>query len=164
MSLETRLVTLAQAIGTDVKTLYTAQGALSGLTTSNKTSLVAAINELKSSITAGAATINDTGSSTASTWSSTKISSEISSAVSALVGAAPDALNTLVELATELQSQDSVVDGLVTAVSNRVRFDGVQSLSAAQQTQARDNIGAASLAAIGNPERDFAADYAASKA
>ena len=46
MSLETRIVALAQAMGTDVKALTTAQGSLSALNTTTKTSLVAAINEL----------------------------------------------------------------------------------------------------------------------
>jgi hypothetical protein len=53
-TLETRIIALAQAMGTDVKALRTSIGVLSGLSTTAKTSLVAAINEL-----ASIATTND---------------------------------------------------------------------------------------------------------
>ncbi len=46
MSLETKLVALATAIGTDVKTLTNGLGSLSSLSTTDKTNLVAAINEV----------------------------------------------------------------------------------------------------------------------
>lgn len=46
MSLETRIVALAQAIGSDIKTLTQNQGLLSSLNTTAKASLVAAINEV----------------------------------------------------------------------------------------------------------------------
>ena len=46
MSLETRIVALAQAMGADVKALTLSRGDLTALTTTTKTSLVAAINEL----------------------------------------------------------------------------------------------------------------------
>lgn len=49
MSLETRIVALAQAIGSDIKTLTQNQGMLSSLNTTAKTSLVAAINEVVAS-------------------------------------------------------------------------------------------------------------------
>ena len=42
MSLESKLIALATAIGADVKALTLAQGSLSALTTTTKTSLVAA--------------------------------------------------------------------------------------------------------------------------
>ena len=46
MSLETRIVALATAVGTDIKAILANEGVLSSLTTTTKTSLVAAINEL----------------------------------------------------------------------------------------------------------------------
>ncbi len=56
MSLATRLTDLVTAIGTDIKLLRTyitgtSTGDLTGLTTSNKTSIIAAINEVKVSAT-----------------------------------------------------------------------------------------------------------------
>lgn len=46
MSLETRLIALAQQIAADVKNLRTTRGDLTALNTTEKTSLVGAINEL----------------------------------------------------------------------------------------------------------------------
>ena len=47
MTLKQRLILLAQAIGADIKALNISQGALTDLGTTTKTSLVAAVNELK---------------------------------------------------------------------------------------------------------------------
>ena len=160
MTLEARVVALAQAIGTDVKTLTTAVGSLSGLTTTAKNNLVAAINE----IAQAAATGIDAGvTGAASTWSSTKISSEISGAVSGLVGGAGAALDTLNELAAALGNDPSFATTIATQIANRVRFDEAQTLTAPQKAQACGNIGAASLVATGDLDRDFAAAYTAAK-
>ena len=152
MTLEARVVALAQAIGTDVKTLTTAVGSLGSLTTTAKSSLVAAINEIAQAA-ASATGIDDGVTSGASTWSSNKISSEISGAVSDLVGGAGAALGNDPSFATTIATQ----------IANRVRFDDVQVLTAPQKAQACDNIGAASLVATGDLDRDFAAAYTAAK-
>ena len=163
MTLEARVVALAQAIGTDVKTLTTAVGSLSGLTTTAKSNLVAAINEI--ALAAASATgIDDGVTSGASTWSSNKISSEISGAVSDLVGGAGAALDTLKELADALGNDPSFATTIATQIANRVRFDDAQVLTSPQQAQARANIGAQSAAAIGDPDHDLVADYNAAKA
>ena len=160
MTLEARVVALAQAIGTDVKTLTTAVGSLGSLTTTAKSSLVAAINEIARAAATG---IDDGVTGAASTWSSTKISSEISGAVSGLVGGAGAALDTLKELADALGNDPSFAATIATQIANRVRFDDVQVLTAPQKAQACDNIGAASLVATGDLDRDFAAAYTAAK-
>jgi hypothetical protein len=46
MTLEARLVLLAQAIGPDVKSLTDGQGTLASLSTAAQSNLVAAINEI----------------------------------------------------------------------------------------------------------------------
>ena len=162
MTLEARVVALAQAIGTDVKTLTTAVGSLGSLTTTAKSSLVAAINEIAQAV-ASATGIDDGVTSGASTWSSNKISSEISGAVSDLVGGAGAALDTLNELAAALGNDPSFATTIATQIANRVRFDDVQVLTAPQKAQACDNIGAASLVVTGSLDRDFAAAYTAAK-
>ena len=162
MTLEARVVALAQAIGTDVKTLTTAVGSLDGLTTTAKSSLVAAINEIAQAA-ASATGIDDGVTSGASTWSSNKISSEISGAVSGLVGGAGAALDTLNELAAALGNDPSFATTIATQIANRVRYDEAQVLTAPQKAQACDNIGAASLVATGNLDRDFTAAYTAAK-
>ena len=163
MTLEARVVALAQAIGTDVKTLTTTVGSLSGLNTTAKSNLVAAINEI--ALAAASATgIDDGVTSGAATWSSNKISSEISGAVSDLVDGAGATLDTLKELADALNNDPSFATTIATQIANRVRFDDVQVLTAPQKAQACANIGAQSAAAIGDPDRDLVADYTAAKA
>ena len=162
MTLEARVVALAQAIGTDVKTLTTAVGSLAGLTTTAKNNLVAAINEIAQAA-ASATGIDDGVTSGASTWSSNKINTEITGAISDLVGGAGTALDTLKELADALGNDPSFATTIATQIANRVRFDDVQVLTAPQKAQACDNIGAASLAVTGDLDRDFAAAYTAAK-
>ena len=162
MTLEARVVALAQAIGTDVKTLTTAVGSLGSLTTTAKSSLVAAINEIAQAA-ASATGIDDGVTSGASTWSSSKINSEISGAISDLVGGAGAALDTLKELADALGNDPSFATTIATQIANRVRYDEAQTLTAPQKAQACDNIGAASLVATGDLDRDFAAAYTAAK-
>jgi hypothetical protein len=221
MSLETRLTALAQALGTDVKTLTTSIGVLVNLNTTAKTSLVLAINEVLSASAANSAKIGDTATLTTTaktnlvaaineinaalaavdvsgliddlaastvtdkTYSANKITNLIAAATAALVDSAPETLNTLNEFATALANDPNFATTTATALGNRVRVDAAQTLDATQQTQARDNIGAASTAqvsaaqstantattdlaalilALGNTDRDFVADYNAAKA
>lgn len=164
MTIETRLIALAQAIGTDVKTLTASQGALSALTTTAKTSLVAAINELLALTANAGASIDDAAGdgATAVTWSADKIFDAIEAAKTAvkndLTGGAAAALDTLSELATALGNDPSFAATIASEIANRVRYDAAQTLTLVQQQQACANIG------VGNPEHDYAADYAAAKA
>lgn len=170
MSLETKIVALAQAMGADVKALRLAQGDLTSLTTTAKTSLVAAINELVSLVAnSGGAGIDDGATSGgAVTWSVDKISSAIAAAKAAvkdeLVGGAGSALDTLAELAAALGDNPNFATTIATEVANRVRYDAAQVLTVEQKATARTNIGAASAADIGNADHDFVADYTAAKA
>ena len=169
MSLETRIVALAQAMGTDVKALTTAQGSLSALNTTAKTSLVAAINELLTLMGGAGAVIDDLAGdgNTGVTWSADKIFDSIEAAKAAIkneiINGAGAALDTLNELAAALNNDPSFATTIATQIANRVRFDDVQVLTAPQKAQACDNIGAASLAVTGDLDRDFAAAYTAAK-
>ncbi|QWY84042.1 hypothetical protein SEA_A3WALLY_235 [Microbacterium phage A3Wally] len=116
MSFESNVTSLAVRLGTEFKTIRTqltgnASGALTGLTTDAKSSLIAAINELDAAIEAlasaeGGATIIDGAPVSTSVWSSAKTDAEIDTAVSAavasLLDSAPGALDTLNELAAAL--------------------------------------------------------------
>ena len=177
MSLETRIIALAQAIGTDIKGLNTSQGSLSSLTTTTKTSLVAAINELVLMIGSAGAKIDDAAGNGATTvtWSADKIFDTIEAAKAAvkndLVAGAGAALDTLNELAAALNNDPSFASTIAGEIANRVRFDAAQTLTGPQQSQARSNIGAASdadvsglLTSLGTYDRDYAADYTAAKA
>ncbi|UDL16441.1 hypothetical protein SEA_ZOOMAN_200 [Microbacterium phage Zooman] len=116
MSLETNVTSAFTRVATEFKTLRTQltgnnTGSLAGLTTTAKTDLVAAINELDAAIEAlssaeGGATIVDGAPTTTSVWSSFKTDAEIDSAVAnavaGLLDSAPGALDTLNELAAAL--------------------------------------------------------------
>lgn len=164
MSLETRIIGLAQAIGADIKTLTAKQGDLTSLSTTAKGNLVAAINELYGLLGSSGAVIDDTAGdgATAVTWSANKIFDSIEAAKvavqNAILGGASAAYDTLKELQDLIVADDGLLTALTTAVANRVRFDDGQTLNTAQKLQACTNIG------VGNPESDFAASYATAKA
>lgn len=152
-----RITSLAQAIAADIKRLTTNQGTLTALTTTDKTSLVKAINELKSSI-ANATNINDTSTSTSATWSSDKINSSINNAVSALVNGASTTLDTLSELANALGNDANFATTIAAQMGKRVRVDAPQTFTVTEQAQGCANLG------IGNPDTDFVAAYNTAKA
>lgn len=164
MTMETRLIALAQAIGADIKALTTKQGDLTSLSTTAKGDLVSALNEMYTLLGSAGASINDTAGNgnTTETWSADKIFDTIEAAKLAvksdLTNGAAAALDTLSELAAALGNDPSFAATMATALTNRVRYDAVQTLTAPQQLQACSNIG------VGNPERDFATDYATAKA
>lgn len=170
MSLETKLIALAQAIGTDIKSLNIKTGDLQSLTTTSKSNIVEALNELHLAIDNSGGSgdsgvqIDDqagAGDST-TTWSSNKITEELNalrtSIASDLTGAAPEALDTLAELAEALNNNPSFAAEVATQIGNRVRFDAEQVLTTAQKLQACTNIG------IGNPEVDVVSTYLTAKA
>lgn len=161
MSLQTRLNELINAIGGDISSLIATRGSLAALTTTDKSNLVAALNEVRTLALSGGGdgvAIDDNATGPDAAWSAQKVAAEITAAIDAVVAGAPAALDTLHELATELQDQESAASALTTAVGNRVRFDAPQSLTTAQKLQACENIG------IGDPDVDLAAAYATAKA
>jgi len=177
MSLETKIVALATAIGADVKDLRLKQGDLTSLSTTAKTNLVSAINELATMIAGAGVSINDTAGNgdTAVTWSADKIFDTIEAAKTAvkndLVNGASTALDTLSELAAALGNDANFATTIATGLSNRVRIDAAQTFTSPQQAQGRSNIGAAAAAdlttlttGLANYDRDFAADYNTAKA
>lgn len=152
------------AVGSAYNLLKNRIGTLANLTTTAKGDLVTAINEVKASVgtpvtindvtpsgtsvfsstktnSAIAALINDAAPSGTSVYSSTKTNSAISTAVSALVASSPAALDTLKELADAMGDDANFATTMNTALSNRVRFDAVQTLTAPQKTQALANLG-----------------------
>ena len=117
-------------------------GTLASLSTADKTSLVAALNEIKSSIPTLSTLINDAATATGTTWSSTKIQAQITAAISALVNGAPGAQDTLAELAAQITA-------LAQADSGLLSFAQAQTLTTAQQLQGCTNLG------IGDPAHNY---------
>lgn len=163
-TLAERIVSLASAIGVDIKTLTANQGSLSSLSTTAKDSLVLAINELHSAIGSAGVSIDDaaTNGATSVTWSADKIYDTIELAKTAvkneIVNGSASALDTLSELAAALGSDPNFATTIATEIGNRVRYDAAQTLSAGQKTQACANIG------IGEPDTNFVTTYTAAKA
>lgn len=158
-TLQVRITDLATRVATEiksVKTLVNGNAAdLSALTTAQKTSLVAAVNELKTALDALGTplTISDSTSSTTQVWSSSKVSSEITAAKNALTSGAAAALDTLSELAAALGNDANFASTITTALGYRLRFDAVQTLTTEQKTQACANLG------IGEPDTDFVTTF-----
>lgn len=151
-----RITALAQAIANDIKTLTASQGSLTALTTTNKTSLVAALDELKTAIV-NASNINDSETNTSATWSSQKINITINNAVAALVNGASTTLDTLKELADALGNDANFAATIATQMGKRVRVDATQTFTVEEQAQGCANLG------IGNPDTDLLAVYIAAK-
>ena len=140
MSLATRLSDLATRIATEMKSLRTLINGnaldLSSLTTTTKTNLVAAINELVAAMGDAGASIDDATISTLAVWSSNKTDDEIdtrvSAAINALLNGAPAAYDTLKELSDKLGSEDSAIAGLVTSIAGKADDTAVVKLTGTQ--------------------------------
>ena len=181
MTIETKLIALAQAIGADVKALKAADGDLTALSTTAKGSLVAALNEVFALVGQGGPSgpqIDDNAGTgdTSVVWSADKSVTFVTDAVAtleaSLMGGAGEAYDTFKELQDLILADQSGLAALAADIQNRVRFDAAQILTAPQRTQARDNIGAVSqadvdatiVATVGDVDHDFVADYVAAKA
>lgn len=185
-TLETRLASLISAIGTDYKTVRTwlfgsAAGTLAGLSTTDKTSLTAAINEVNAKPSSAPpdattavkgivelATLAEVAAGTDTTRAVTVdgVRQERVALKAEILGASvPGALDTLDELANALGDDANFAGTVTTALANRVRTDtAAQGLTTLQQGNARTNIAAVGTVDIGNPDADLVALYTAAKA
>lgn len=158
MSLQIRIESLVLRLATEFKTIYGQVGTLNNLSTIDKTNLVSAINELRTQIAtvAGLTPIDDANpAGTSTTFSASKITVLLDALKADLLGGADAAFDTLKELQDAILTDQTGAAALLAAVNARVRFDAAQSLTALEQTQARQNIGAVAVDAIGDPETDF---------
>ena len=128
-------------------TLKGNQGDLANLNTTDKTSLVNALNEIKTTIDNKSA-INDSQNTTANTWSATKISTEITTAITNLINGADVSSDTLKELADKITALAQTDNGLVSASQS-------QAFTEQQKAQARSNIDVYSKAEIGDINTNF---------
>ncbi len=187
MSLQTRLQDLATAVATDIKQLKvwvtgSSSGSLAGLTTTAKTDLISAINEVNAKPTSGSppdateatkgvvalASLAEVaaGVDTAKAVTAQGVHQERLALKNEILGAGvPAALDTLDELAAALGDDANFGATVTTALANRVRTDtNAQGLDATQQANARTNIGTVAASDIGDPTIDLVAVYTAAKA
>ena len=160
MSLATRIESLVIRVAQEFNDVRAKAGNLSSLTTTDKSTLVAAINELQAAVASSTA-IDDAQIATTSTYSSNKIVSLLDALKTEILGGADAAYDTLVEIQQLLQSGTSGLDALLAAINMRVRFDAAQSLTVTEQLQARTNIGAVAASDVGNTDTDFVAVFVA---
>ena len=139
-----QITTLLKQVNT---TLKSNQGDLTKLSTANKTSLVNALNELKTLID-NKTSINDSQSTTTNTWSATKISNEITTAITKLINGADSSSDDFKDVADKIAALIQADNGLVSAIQ-------AQSFTAAQKLQARSNIDVYSKAEIGDINTNF---------
>lgn len=151
-TLSTQISALATQVGSDIRTLIANIGDLGTLTTQQKASLVLALNELKASLTAVegqlGAQIDDSSTGTDKTWSASKINSAITTAVNALINGAPETLDTIKEVADAITANKDAIAAIQAVAAGHVKYDGAQSLTSEQKTQARTNIDAAGTADV----------------
>ena len=155
MSLQTQIHSLVIRIADEFKAVYSNIGSLASLSTIDKSSLVAAINELEATITSAALIDDLDPGSTASTYSSSKIVTLLDDLRTNILGGADPAYDTLLELQQAIENDQTGIAAITAALDVRVRFDAPQALTAPEQAQALSNIGAIASSAIGDPETDF---------
>ena len=160
MSLQTQIHSLVIRVADEFKTVYAKIGNLSSLSTTDKSTLVAAINELKAAIVT-AVMIDDLQVSTTTTYSSNKVVTLLDALKADILGGADPAYDTLLELQQALQNDQSGIAALTSAIDKRVRFDAAQTLTVLEQQQARTNIGAVAATDIGDVATDFVAIFEA---
>lgn len=142
MSQQTNIASAFLRLVTSINTLSGRVGTLASLTTTDKTNLVSALNEVKALVGAAGVQIDDLATATTTTWSSSKIQSQITAAITALIGGSDTANDTLKELADQITALAQADNGLLS-------FTAVQTLTAPQQLQGCTNLG------IGDPTHDF---------
>ena len=160
MSLQTHLYCFVLRVAEEFNTVKGRSGTLTALTTTDKSSLVAAINELKAAIVT-AVMIDDLQVSTTTTYSSNKVVTLLDALKADILGGADPAFDTLLELQQALQNDQSGIAALTSAIDKRVRFDAAQTLTVLEQQQARTNIGAVAATDIGDVATDFVAIFEA---
>lgn len=186
MSLQTRLTDLITAVGTDYKQIRTwisgsSSGDLTGLTTTAKTSLVAAVNEVNAKPSAAPADASETVKGIVELASLAEVATgtdalravtpagirqeRIALKAEILGSGVPSALDTLDELAAALGDDANFGSTVTTALANRLRVDvATQALTTTQQTNGQTNLNVYSKTEIGNADVDLVAAYTAAKA
>lgn len=160
---------LAIRVGKECRLIYAKIGK-SALTTTEKATLIGAINELDAAVKSNdgdISTINsaltalqtklngiidDTSASTTKVYSSSKVESKITAAKQEvkndLLGGAGAAYDTLKELADLIETNKTAITALQTIAAGHVKYDAAQVLTDEQKAQARTNIGAVAASEI----------------
>ena len=105
------------------------------LTTNHKSTIIGAINEVNSN------KANQTDlDALENLVGTTSVQSQISSAIADLVDTAPETLDTLGELAAAIQENDSIIDTLDAAITNKADKTEVEALKSELDTHEEDSL------------------------
>ena len=138
MTIDKRIVELAEEIGKDYKGLNTKIGVVDELTKKNKNTLAQSIDERhKIALSYTDELVK-------------KLKNEITNGAS-------DSMDTFFELAEALNNDSNFASKVAIGLSKRVRFDSIQNLTTEEKLQACSNMG------IGNPDVDFVQTYKKAK-
>lgn len=161
MSLDTNIRNLATRLSSEDKSLRTLINGnlpdLSGLTTTAKTNLVAAVNEVRAT---ALSIVNDSAAtnSTTAAYSASKVTALIAAMKAEILGGVGPAFDTLAEIVAQLQSDESVINTILTALGLRLRVDvNNQGLTGTQQANGRSNLDVWSKAEVGPVDTDYVA-------
>ena len=122
MTLQERLSLLITGIGSDIKSITSKIGNMPSLTTTDKTSIVGAINEVKASIGSAGAQINDTTPSPSTAYSGAKVDASIAALKTQLIGGASSAMDTFKEIQDQMSSDETASAALVTSIGQRPTY------------------------------------------
>ena len=162
MTLRQRIDELADAIGAELKKVIVKIGSIDMLQTTERGSVVGAVNELKKRIdnigsgNSGAA-IDDTAPAADKAYSSQKVDSLIIAAKTAvkseILDGADAAYDTLQEVAKYIEQDKTGATALSEAVAKRLRIDESQVLTQAQKTAVETTLN------LGDTDTDFVAKF-----
>ena len=128
MSLQTQINSLVLRVAEEFNTVKGRTGNLTSLSSTDKTSLVAAINEVMAAV-ANAALIDDAQVAPTTACSSSKIVALLDALKTEILGGADPVYDTLLELQQALQADQSGIAALTAAIALRVRYDAAQTLT-----------------------------------
>ncbi|ATD64122.1 hypothetical protein ACFPVS_08925 [Neisseria weixii] len=163
MKLIDRINQFIDAAGAAIKGIRTDIGQKTNLQTSDKNSLVGAINELKSMVDnnqAGGALIDDVSAASATTvYSSQKteqlIAAEGQNIRNQILDGADTAYDTLKEIGDYIKEDKSGAATMAEQIGKRLRIDEAQELTAEQKNAVETTLN------LGDTDTDFAARFKA---
>lgn len=162
MTLRQRIDALVDAIGAKFKEVIGKIGSTDMLQTTERGSVVGAVNELKTRIDNigsgnGGAAIDDTAPGADKTYSSQKVDSLIDAAKTAvkseILDGADAAYDTLLEVAKYIEQDKTGATALSEAVAKRLRIDEAQVLTQAQKTAVETTLN------LGDTDTDFVTKF-----
>lgn len=159
MSIVSGLTSAFQRVRDEFNTVKGLIGSLATLNTTDKSSLVNAINEV---IGSAGVQINDLTGSATTTYSGNKIDSDIATAQANAIATAQTNTNTAIAIALEGEDLSDLADSvtaLAQADNGLVSTASAQTFDATQKAQARTNIDAQNSADIGDTNHNFTADF-----